>query len=85
MGLTFVRSSELDLTAYSNPDYLDKSNDRGSVSGTVITLEGATFSWASSTQSCVTMPAAETEYVALVEGVKEAFLRAQCYCLFFQS
>ena len=28
MGLTFVRGSGLDLTAYSDADYADKSNDR---------------------------------------------------------
>ena len=31
MGSTFVRSSGLDLTAYSDADYADKSNDRRSV------------------------------------------------------
>ena len=38
MSLTFVRGSGLDLTAYSDADYADKSNDRRSVSGTVVTL-----------------------------------------------
>ena len=52
MGLTFVRCSGLDLTVYSD-DYADKSNDRRSVSGTVITV-----SYASSTQRCVTLSTA---------------------------
>ena len=47
-------------------DYADESNDRRSVSGTVVTLGGATVSWASSTQRCV------VEYVALGGGMKEA-------------
>ena len=73
MALTFVRGSGLDLIAYSSDaDYADKSNDRRSVSGTVITFGGATVSWASSTQRCVTLSTAEAEYVALGEGVKEA-------------
>ena len=63
MGLTFVRDSGLDLTAYSDADYADKSSDRRSVSGTVITLGGAVVSWASSTQRCVTLSTAEAEYV----------------------
>ena len=63
MGLTFVRGSELDLTAYSDADYADKSTDRRSVSGTVITLGGSAVSWASSTQRCVTLSTAEAEYV----------------------
>ena len=71
MGLTFVRGSGLDLTAYSDADYADKSNDRRSVSWTVITLGGAAVSWASRTQRCVTLSTA-AEHVALGEGVKEA-------------
>ena len=71
MSLTLVRGSGLDLTAYSDADYADKSNDRGSVSGTVITLGGAEVSRASSTQRCVTL-SAEAEYVALGKGVQEA-------------
>ena len=55
MGLTFVRGSGLDLTAYSDTDYADKSNGRRSVSGTAVTLGDAAVSWASSTQRCVTL------------------------------
>ena len=40
MGLAFVRDSGLNLTANSDADYADKSNDRRSVSGTVITFGG---------------------------------------------
>ena len=72
MGLTFVGGSGLDLTAYSDADYADKSIDRRSVSGTEITLRGAAVSWASNTQRCVALSTAEAEYVALGEGVKEA-------------
>ena len=68
MGLTFVRGSGLDLTAYNDGDSDNKSNDRRSVSGTVITLGGAAVSWASSTQSCVALSTASAEYVALGEG-----------------
>ena len=71
-GLTLETGSELDLTAYSNAYYADKSNDRRSVSGAVITLGGAAVSWASSTQRWVTLSTAEAAYVALGEGAKEA-------------
>ena len=74
MGLTFVRGSGLDLTAYSDADYADKLNDRRTVSGTVITLGSAAVSWASSTKRCVTLSTAKAEYVALGEGVKAALL-----------
>ena len=43
------------------------------MSGTVITLGDAAVSWASSTQRRVTLSTAEAEYVALGEGVEEAF------------
>ena len=72
MGLTFVRGSGLGLTAYCHADYADKSNDRHSVSGTVITLGGAAVSWASSMQRCVRLSTPEAEYVPLGEGVMEA-------------
>ena len=36
MGLTFARGLGLDLTAYGDADYADKSNGRLSVSGTEI-------------------------------------------------
>ena len=74
MGLNFDRGSGLDMAAYSDADYADKSNDRRSVSGTVITLRGAAVSWASSTQRCVTLSTAKAVYVALGEGVKEALV-----------
>ena len=77
MGLAFLRGSGLDLTAYSDADHADKSNDKRSVSGTVITLGGAAVSWASSTQRCVTSSTAEADYVALGEGVKEALFTGE--------
>ena len=55
MKMIFVRGSGLDLTAYSDADYADKSNDRRSVSGTVIALGGDAVSRASITQRCVTL------------------------------
>ena len=74
IGLSFVRGSGLDLTAYSDTDLADKCNDRRSVSGAVITSGCAAVSWASSTQRCVTLSTAQTECVVLGEGVKEALL-----------
>ena len=54
LGLTFVRGSGLDSTAYSDACYADKSNDKRSVSRTVIILGGAIVSRASSTRRCGT-------------------------------
>ena len=70
----FCEGSGLDLPAYSGADYAEKSNDRSSVSGTVITLGGAAIRWARSAQRCVTSSTAEAEDVAHGEGVKKALL-----------
>ena len=67
MGLNFVRGSGLDLTAYSDADYVDKSNDRRSVLRTVIAMGGAAVGWACSTQRCVALSTAEAEHVVLCE------------------
>ena len=75
MGLTFVRGPGLDLAAYSDADYDDKSNYMRSVSGTVITLGGAAVSWARRMQRCVTLSTAESEHVALGEEVREALFK----------
>ena len=64
MGLTFVGASGLDLIAYSDADDGDKSNDRLSVSGAVITLGRAAVRWAGNTQRCVALSKADAEYVA---------------------
>ena len=60
----------------SDADYADESNNRRSVSGTVVTLRGAAVNWASSTQRCVTLSTAKTENLCL---------RTQCCRLFVQS
>ena len=59
LGLTFVRSSRLGLTTSSDADYADESNDRRSVSGTVVTLGSTAVSWASRTQRCVVLSTTE--------------------------
>ena len=46
----------LELTMCSDGDYVDKSNDRRSVSGTAVTLGGAPVSCASTTQSVLLCP-----------------------------
>ena len=50
VGFTFVRRSRLVLTTYSDADHADKSNDRRSVSTTVVAVGSAAVSWTSSTQ-----------------------------------
>ena len=85
-GFDFCKGSGLYLTAYySDANYADESNDRRLVSGTVITLGGAAVSWASSTHRCVTLSRAESEYIALGEGVNEALFTGAVISFFIQS
>ena len=44
---------------------------------TVVTLGGASVSWANSAKRCVTLSTTEAEYVALGEGVKEALFTGE--------
>ena len=86
----FVRDSELELTVCSNADYIDESNHRRSVSGTVVILVGASVSWELTTQRCVALSTTEAEYVALGDVVKEALFTATalsfiCPCLLYTS
>ena len=72
LGVTFVRSSRLELTVHRDDDYTDESNDGRSVSRTVVTLEGVAVIWASSTKTYVTLSTMEAEDATLGERVKEA-------------
>ena len=56
---------------HADADYGSKATDRRSVSGGVIMCGGASVSWFSRTQKCVTLPTSEAEYVALGDAVKE--------------
>ena len=53
MEFTFVRRSGLDVTAYSDADFADKSFITGNAIK-IVTFGGTAVSWASSTQRHVT-------------------------------
>ena len=72
LGLTFEKGRGLDPVVYSDSNYARDENDRRSVSGGAILCGGATVSWFSRTQRCVTLSSTEAEYVAMGEVVKEA-------------
>ena len=55
------------VTACSDTDDADESNDRRSVSGILVTLRGAAVSWVSGTERCVTLSKTEAEHVPLGE------------------
>ena len=72
-----MRGSGLGLEVYADADYVDKANDRLSVSGIAVTLGGTVVNHASKTQYVVSLSTSEAEYIGTGDGVKEAlFIRA---------
>ena len=69
-----MRGLGLGLEVYADVDYADRANDRRSVSGIAVTLEGTVVSHASKTQRVVLLSTSEAEYIAAGDGVKEALL-----------
>jgi len=53
-------------------DYVGNVDTRKSLSGFVFTLFGTTVTWKANQQSVVELLTTQAEYIALVEGVKEA-------------
>ena len=51
-GITYVRRSSLGLEVYTDADYAGKANDRRSMSGIAVILEGTIVSHASQTSAC---------------------------------
>ena len=56
-----------------SPDYALASNDQRSTSDVAGMLSDTGIGWKSSTQKGVTTATYESEYVALCDGLKEAF------------
>ena len=63
---------EYDIETYVDADYTHKVEDRRSFSGVAVCCGGTIVSSFSRTQKCVALSTTEAEYVAMVDGVKEA-------------
>ncbi|KAE8203689.1 hypothetical protein CF327_g7762 [Tilletia walkeri] len=63
---------EPELVGYSDADWAGNVEDRRSQSGYVFKLYGATVSWGSLRQHCVSLSSTESEHVALTEAIKDA-------------
>ncbi|CAN6676589.1 unnamed protein product [Malus baccata var. baccata] len=63
-GIQYIRGS-LDLTAYSDADWVGDSNDRRSTTGIVAFLGSNPISWMSNKQNTVSRSSTEAEYRAL--------------------
>ena len=72
LSLTFEWGSGLEISVFADANYAEKADDRRPVSGVAVTVGKSSVSWFSSTQKTVTLSTADTEYVALGDGAKEA-------------
>ena len=72
LSLSFEWRSGLEISVFADANYVEKAEDRRSVSGVSVTVGKSSASRFSSTQKVVTLSTIEAEYVALGDGIKEA-------------
>jgi len=73
-GFKYTRAAQDEdaLEGYVDSSYASNVDTRKSLSGFVFTLYGTTISLKANQQSVVALSTTQAEYIALVEGVKEA-------------
>ena len=67
-GLTLRKntiSHEFNITGYCDSDFASNKDDRRSVTGYLVQLNGSTVAWKSKKQTSTTLSNTEAEYVAL--------------------
>ena len=82
LGITFQRGTVggLSLQAFADAHYASVAADRRPVSGVLAMCGGASVSWFSRTQKCVTLSSTEgAEYVALADVIQEALFLTQIW------
>ena len=57
---------------YVDADFVNKDNDKRSVSGVAVIVGGTVVNASSITQHCFTLSTSEAEYVAMSQGAKTA-------------
>ena len=72
LGFVIRRVGDLKLSLFADADYVDRCNDRRSVSGVAVMLGNTAVNASSTTQHCVTISTSEAEYVAMADGTKTA-------------
>lgn len=89
VGIVFGRAGNLRAVGFTDANYAGCVDTRKSRSGFVFMLGGAPISWSSQRQNAVSLSTAESEYIALAHGAKEALwlqrmlndLRVKCDCM----
>lgn len=85
LGLTFERGSGLNLSALTDTNHAENTDNRSSLSGVAVALRHSIVSWISSTQKIVPLSTTEAEYVAPGDGVKESLFARPVLLFFFPS
>jgi len=60
------------IEGFSNTSWITSATDNKSTLGYIFTLVGATISWASKNQTCISHSTMEAEFIALADTDKEA-------------
>jgi ribonuclease HI len=66
------------VEVYTDADWAGDKEDRKSTSGMALLINGVMISWKCKKQTSVALSTAEAEYVAMVEGIKEALGASEC-------
>lgn len=75
-SLLFVKSSQLNLSAYADADFANDHNDRRSYTGFAIKLGENIVHWEARKQKCIALSSCESEYLALCDVTKDlCFIR----------
>jgi hypothetical protein len=69
--LSFNKDGNTDLLAYSDSDWGSDSDERKSVTGYVLLLQGGAISWNSRRQQTIALSTTEAEYMALSSTTQE--------------
>ncbi|XP_057478767.1 secreted RxLR effector protein 161-like [Actinidia eriantha] len=74
VGLKFKKSDKVDRFSfeYANSDYVGDLDKRRSTTCFIFTIAGVSVSWQCTLQSKIALSTTETEYMALIEAIKEA-------------
>ena len=72
-GITFQRSSRVELVAYANAAYAPRDTRNKSVRDGAVMCGGAAIKWVSRTQKTSTLTTSEAEYVVMAEGSRRFF------------
>ena len=67
-----VKDGDLKHSVYVDADYVNKDNERPSVSGVAVMVGGIVENASSTTQHCDTLSSSEAECVAMTQGAKTA-------------